>query len=242
MNSTVIQLTRHSLLGRRRVFALLGLPAVLLALAILIRSLLGVDSDLAVDLMGAFALGTLMPLLGLIAGTGAIGPEIDDGSILYILSKPLRRSTIVLSKLLVAIATVFMLGVVPVFATGVILGSEVHPIAISYAVGALIAGVAYCALFLLLAIVTRNAVVIGLMYALVWESVVGQIVPGAQALSIQQWSLAIAERVAGEQAIYLGIESTVELRTAIILLVAVIVGCTWLATRRLRTLRLSEEG
>ena len=42
-----------------------------------------------------FALGTLVPLLGLIAGTGAIGPEIDDGSIVYLLAKPVLRRHIV---------------------------------------------------------------------------------------------------------------------------------------------------
>ena len=40
-----------------------------------------------------------MPLLGLIAGTGAIGPEIDEGSIVYLLAKPLNRYSIVVTKL-----------------------------------------------------------------------------------------------------------------------------------------------
>ncbi len=37
---------------------------------------------------------------------------------------------------------------------------------------------------------SRNAVVIGLLYALIWESLVGTFVPGAQTLSVQQWALA----------------------------------------------------
>ncbi len=41
-----------------------------------------------------------------------------------------------------------------------------------YAVGAAVAGAAYCAVFLLLAVVTRNAVVVGLVYALLWETTV----------------------------------------------------------------------
>ena len=51
---------------------------------------------------------------------------------------------------------------------------------------------------MLLAIVTRNAVVIGLIYVLIWESLVGNFVPGAQVLSIQQWGLAITEKVVDE--------------------------------------------
>ena len=95
-------------------------------------------------------------------------------------------------------------------------------------------------LFLLLAVVTRNAVVIGLIYALVWESLVGQLVPGAQALSIQQWALAITAEALGPDATTLGIDSAVDLPTAVLLLVVVLVGGTWYATRRLRTIRLGE--
>ncbi len=48
-----------------------------------VRRALGADEALAVDLLGGFAPGTLVPLLGLVAGTGA---EIDDGSIVRLLS------------------------------------------------------------------------------------------------------------------------------------------------------------
>ena len=50
----------------------------------------------------------------------------------------------------------------------------------------------YAALFLLLGVLTRHAVVIGLVYALLWESLVGNFVPGAKVLSVQQWGLSIA--------------------------------------------------
>ena len=52
-----------------------------------------------------------MPLLSLIAGTGSIGPEIDDGSIVYLLAKPLNRYSIVVTKLAVAIGVVIVFGV-----------------------------------------------------------------------------------------------------------------------------------
>ena len=100
---------------------------------------------------------------------------------------------------------------------------------------------AYCALFLLLAVVTRNAVVIGLLYALIWESLIGQFVPGAQVLSIQQWGLALTERLVGSRAAGLGITSAADLGVALPLLIIVVVGCTWYAGQRLRSLRLSEE-
>ena len=141
-----------------------------------------------------------MPLLGLIAGTGAIGPEIDDGSIVYLLAKPLSRLSIVLTKVVVAVAVITVFGAVTVLLAGLVLSGTSDNLAVGYAVGALVAGIAYGTLFLLLAVVTRHAVVVGLLYALIWETLVGSFVPGAQTLSIQQWALAITEKVVGSDA------------------------------------------
>jgi len=237
----VVRLTARSLLGRRRLLVLLALPAVLLALCIAIRLLAGSDEKLAVGLLSTFALGTVVPLLALIAGTGAIGPEIDDGSIVYLLSKPLSRPAIVHSKLAVASATVVALAAVPTLVAGLVLTGTADRVALGFAVAAAVAGVTYCALFLLLAVVTRNAVVIGLLYALIWETVVGGFIPGAQALSVQQWSLTLAERIVGDRAEPLGLTAAVSLGTGVPLLAVLLVASTWFAGRRLRTLRISES-
>ena len=249
MNATVAALTSRSLLGRNRTLVLLLLPLALLALCTLARVLASLDSDiqrdlngsLAPDLLGAFGIAILMPLLTLIAGTGSIGPEIDDGSIVYLLAKPLNRYSIVVTKLVVAIGVVIAFGVVPIAVAGVVLTGEVGGVTIGFTVGALAAGVAYSAVFLLLAVVTRNAVVVGLIYALIWESLVGGLVPGAQTLSIQQWSLAVVQHVLGESAGRLDVEAAVGFGTALILLIVVSVAATGYAGRRLQSLRLNDD-
>jgi len=249
MNPTVAALTRRTLLSRNRTLVLLLLPLALLALCALARVLAAydpmvareLDRALAPELLGAFGIAVLMPLLGLIAGTGAIGPEIDEGSIVYLLAKPINRHTIVLTKLAVAVGVVVAFGVLPVAVAGVVLTGELGTVTVGYAVGALVAGVAYAAVFLLLAVVTRNAVVVGLLYALVWESLVGGLVPGAQALSVQQWSLAVTERMLGDSARRLGLDAAVDLSTGVVLLAVVSVAATVYAGRRLQTLRLNDE-
>jgi len=122
MNATVATLTRRSLLGRKRTLVLMLLPLALLGLCTLARVLAGLDVDierelettLAPNFLTAFGIAILMPLLGLIAGTGSIGPEIDEGSIVYLLAKPVSRYSIVVTKLVVAIGVVVVFGVVPV--------------------------------------------------------------------------------------------------------------------------------
>ena len=242
MNSTVAMLTVRTLLGRRRAWLLLALPGVLVLLSVVVR--LTVDeadrTDVAVGLLGAFGIATVLPLLSLIAGTGAIGGEIDDGSIVYLLAKPLRRDVIVVTKLLVAVGVVAVLGALPMTFSGLVLVGGDDRLAVGFGLEALLAGAAYCALFVLLSVLTRNAVVIGLVYALVWESLVGSVVPGAQALSIQQWSVGLNRIVVGSPADSLGLTSAVRPAVGIPLLVALIVGCAWFAGQRLRSLRLTS--
>ena len=248
-DATVARLTARSVLGRRRALVLALLPLALLALCGLARLLAALDSDvgsdltgpLAVDLLAGFGLGVLMPLLGLIAGTGVIGPEIDEGSIVYLLAKPIDRFTIVLTKLAVAVSVVLALGVLPVAVAGIVLTGEVGEVTVAFTVGALTGGITYCALFLLLAVVTRHAVVVGLIYALVWESVVGQFVPGVRNLSAQQWSLGTVVGSLGDDADRLGVTAAVAPTTGAVLLAVVTVASTVYAGLRLRRLRLAAE-
>ncbi len=249
MNPTVARLTSRSLLGRKRTVLLSLLPLALLSLCTLARVLGSMDDDIAgqlqgslsSDLLATFGIAIMMPLLGLIAGTGAIGPEIDEGSIVYLLAKPLNRYGIVVTKLAVAIGVVVLFGALPVLVAGVVLTGEVGQIAVAYAAGALAAGVAYAALFLMLAVITRNAVVVGLIYALIWESLVGGLVPGAQALSVQQWALAVVTEILGYEATLVGLEAAVSFTTGMIGLVVVTLGATVYAGRRLQTLRLHDD-
>lgn len=237
-NQTVARLTYKALLGRRRALLLCALPLLLLIVAGAVRGLTGADDQVTTQLLGGFAMATMVPLIGVIAGTGAIGPEIDDGSVVYLLAKPLKRSSIIVTKLLVAIGVTVTFSAVPTLLAGYILNGNSQQIAVAYAVAAAIASVAYSALFLLLGTVSRHAVVIGLVYALIWEALFGSMVPGARALSVQQWALALAQKVADSGA---GISSEVGVTTGVTLLVVATLGGTWYASRKLRTLTLAGE-
>ncbi|MEU5210983.1 ABC transporter permease subunit [Streptomyces sp. NPDC020742] len=234
---TVARLTYRGLLGRRRALILFALPAFLVVIAVAVRVLAGADDSTAGSILGGFALGTMVPLIGVIAGTGAIGPEIDDGSVVYLLAKPVSRLTIVLTKLLVAIGVTVAFSAVPVLLAGFLLNGNSQQIAVGYAVAAAVASIAYSALFLLFGTISRHAVVFGLVYALVWESLFGNLVPGARTLSIQQWALSIGQHAAAEGAI----TSAVGLPLAVVLLVVLTVGATWYTGRRLKALTLAGE-
>ncbi|MET8618322.1 ABC transporter permease [Streptomyces albidoflavus] len=234
---TVARLTYRALLGRRRALILFVLPALLLVIAAAVRLLTGADDSTAEAVLGGFSLAVMVPIIGVVAGTGAIAPEIDDGSVVYLLAKPIKRPTIILTKLFVAIGVTMAFSAIPTLLAGFILNGNGGQLAVAYTVAALVASIAYAALFLLLGTVTRHAVVFGLVYALIWEGLFASLISGARTLSVQQWALAVAEKVTGGEAV----TSDVALPTAVILLVAATVLATWYAEQKLRSLTVAGE-
>lgn len=239
MNPVVVQLTVRGLLGRRRSLLLIVLPVLLLGLAVLTRVASHADPSSSSNLVGDFAMGTLLPLMCLLIGTGVIGPEIDDGSIVYLLAKPVPRRTILLSKLAVALVTTVLFAVLPIAASAAIAGDEGLKLTGAYGLAALLAGLAYTTIFVALSVLTRNAVIVGLLYALLWEGVLGGYVPGVRDVSVRQWALAPAEHLLGADAATWGVTSAVTVPVGITLLVVVTLGAGWLAIGRLKTLRLA---
>ncbi|MDX6282450.1 MAG: type transport system permease protein [Kribbellaceae bacterium] len=235
MNLTIARLTMATLFGHRRGLLLFILPGVLLALCVLLALTLDDSADFSISLLQLFGLAVIVPLVSLIAATGALSSEIDDGSIVYLLSKPIKRSTIILTKALVAIAVILVLGALPMFAAGLILDVHDPQTAVAFGIGSLVAGIAYTGIFLALSVISGNAVTIGLIYALLWEGVMGQYVDGAKTLSIQQWSLAVINKLTDHP----DVDSAVKLPIAVILLLAVVIIGLSVAVARLRSLILS---
>jgi ABC-2 type transport system permease protein len=235
MNMTIARLTMATLFGHRRGLLLFILPGVLLALCVLLALTLDNSADFSVALLQLFGLAVIVPLVSLIAATGALSSEIDDGSIVYLLSKPIKRSTIILTKAMVAIAVIFVLGALPMFVAGLVLDVHDPQTAVAFGIGSLVAGIAYTGIFIALSVMSGNAVTIGLIYALLWEGVMGQYVDGAKTLSVQQWSLAVINKLTDHP----DVDSAVKLPIATILLLAVIIIGLTLAIARLRSLILS---
>jgi ABC-2 type transport system permease protein len=235
MNGTIALITFRAMLGRRRVLLLFVLPLMLLGMAAMLRLTNENDLESSAIVLRAFGLATVLALLALIAGTGVIGPEIDDGQLMYVLTKPIPRSVITNTKLVVAIVLVVIFAVVPILMAGMVMAGTTAGLAFAFTVGALVAGVAYTTVFMALAVVTRQAVTIGLLYALVWEGLLGNFAPGARAVSIQQWALSVTDALTSASTV----ESTVRLPVAIGLLAAVTALGAFLAGNRLRTVSIA---
>ncbi|QIM19870.1 ABC transporter permease [Phycicoccus sp. HDW14] len=119
MNRTLFRLSVQAVAGRRRGLVLLVIPLALLVLALVVRGL--TDGDTGLDATVGLGLSLALPLVALLASTAVLGPEVDDGSIVYLLSKPVSRYVIGVSKYAAAWLATMLLGALPLAGVGLVL-------------------------------------------------------------------------------------------------------------------------
>lgn len=242
MNAVIAGITLRQLLSRRRTLLLLLLGGVLVLVALVFR-LAGEEAralPFTSGLLANLGVGTLMPLVALLFGTGAIGAEIEDGTAVFLLAKPLSRRTVVLTKLAVAATCSAALTCGPMLLAGLIsAGGLGDGLVIGLVVAAAIGSLLYCAVFVALSLVTGRALVFGLAYVLIWEGLLSGLFAGTRTFSIRQQTLAFADAIGDiPEAI---LDAPLDLTTAVVVAAAVLVGATLLAIRRLGAFEISGE-
>ncbi len=242
LNRVIAGITLRQLLSRRRTILLLLLGGVLVLVAFIVR-LAGDPSQtqrVTALLLADVGVGTLMPLVALLFGTGTIGSELDDGTAVYLLAKPVRRSTILLTKLAVACGCSILLTCVPILLAGLIgAGGLGDGLVLGFVAAAAIGSVLYCAIFTALSLVTGRALVFGLGYVLIWEGVLAGLFAGTRTFSVRQITLAFADLFAGVPPETF--EAKLDLATAAVMAVLVLATGTAIGIRRLSYLEIAGE-
>ncbi|TDC01242.1 ABC transporter permease [Micromonospora fluostatini] len=233
--STVSSITARGLFGRRRFLLLIPLPLLVVVLAVVSRVLKVDPGQWGPPILVGLGLAVVLPVVALIVGTGVLGAEIDDGTVVHILTKPLPRWQIVLPKLAVATGVTAVTVAVPLYVAAVLAHSV--RLGLGLVVAAALGALAYSALFLALSLVTRRPVLLGLVYVLIWEGLLGNLVTGTRVLSIQQWVIALADRLAPTDLL----ATTVSVPVAAVMTALVSVGFTVLAVDRLRSFSVAGE-
>jgi ABC-2 type transport system permease protein len=177
------------LAGRR----LLIVPLVALPLVLPAVFAAGADTDpttFMLDLFRQFVLPVLLPVVSLVLSTSAFGAELRDGTATNILLKPLPRPAILGAKYLAAVlATLLVLLPATVAAHLIVAGGlGSTDLLVGMVLAGLVGALAYCALGLLLSLMMARAVLVGLVYALLWEGAVVSVAPSASSLSIRGYT------------------------------------------------------
>jgi ABC-2 type transport system permease protein len=234
---TVASITLRATMGRRRALVFALPPLILVLVTALLKVAAAERSDWPSLILGGFGLAVVLPLTALIIGTSVLGAEIDDGSVVHLLATPVPRSTVIVSKFAVATGLTMLFAAVPELVAGLIATGGLTKLAVGVFAGALAGSVIYNALFLMISVLTTRAIAVGLLYLLVWESLLSNVVSGVRVLSAEQYSLGIANSIArdGNLNAHLGVA------TAVIMGVVVTVAALALSVRRLSAFSLKGD-
>ncbi len=241
LNPVIASITVRQLLSRRRTLLLVLLGAILLVVALVKRlSGTGPDPNFTAHLLSDMGIAVLMPLVALIFGTGAIGAELDEGTAIYILAKPIARTSVLVTKLVVAIGCSILLTSVPLLLGGLLAGGDGSlGLSLGFAAAGAIGSAIYCAVFVALSLVTGRAFIFGLAYVLVWEGFLAGLFAGTRTLSVREQSLAFAQAIANPPSGVFSAE--LPIGTAIVVAVVVSVIALVIADRRMRRVEIAGE-
>ena len=149
MSRVIFMLTLRQLAGQKRTLLMLLFAALPIAIAVIYR--LAADETDRVDfvangLLSGLVVAIVLPLTALIFGTAALGAEIEDGTAVYLLAKPIPRWRIVLPKVLAAwLATAVLVFVAAAVSGGIaIAGEPGGSLVPAFAIAVLAGSLVYC--------------------------------------------------------------------------------------------------
>jgi ABC-2 type transport system permease protein len=190
--------------------------------------------EFAIGLFRELIVPTLLPIVVLLPATAAFGNELEDGTLPYLLMKPVSRLRLVLGKytavLLVTVPALLVgLGVMTVIAAQGPDAADLGRVLVAMAGGAAAAAMLLGAVFLLVSLVIPRALLAGMIYIFAWESLLGRFLPGVQAISSREYALRVFDGILDD-------DLPLALNAAFTMLVVAAV-CLLLAIWRLRSVQ-----
>lgn len=224
-----------------RVAALFAAVPVLFALIHLFGSITADGTGYLAGLFLNLLAPTVIPLATLILATNVLGNEVADRTLPYLTLKPIGRWRIVVEKFagaMLILALVFAVGLLITW--GIVAASDdtVDAMLLPAMLAATLAGIlGYGALFLLVSLVIPRALIVGVIYVLLWESTLARFIPGIRYLAVRHYEQSIFVRILDVGTVTL--PDAMRLGSAIIVILALVVVTLALATLRLRTMNLN---
>jgi ABC-2 type transport system permease protein len=239
MIDTILRLTLRSLLSRRRSILMLLLAVSPVLIAVLVR-VAGRPVDpvrIELNVLDGLIVRTVLPLVALVLGTGAMGSELEDGTAVYLLAKPIPRWKITAAKLLAAGGLTAILVSPAALVTGLLIAGDQGGgggVAVAYALAAVVGSFLYTGVFLAASVATGRALIIGLVYTLLWEGLLAGLFAGSRAFSIREYTIGIAGMISPARIRPPLDPVTTIAGSIVVLVVAVLLATRWLSTFQVR--------
>src|ERR671920_134306 len=192
-------------------------------------------NEFAVDLFRELIVPTLLPIVVLLPATAAFGNELEDGTLPYLLMKPVSRLRLVFGKyaavLLVTVPALLVGLTVTMLIAAQAPGAEDPGHILLAMAGASAAAAALLgAVFLLVSLIVPRALLAGMIYIFAWESLLGRFLPGVRAISSREHALRVFDGILTD-------DFPAAAKAALTMLVVAVV-CLLLAVWRLRSIEI----
>lgn len=197
MNSTLYGFSLRGILLRGRTAGFAVLPLVVAAVVVAVIAITSVPNRYGVQntFTGNLLTGLVVPIVALVLGIGAFGDERDARTLPLLRAVARPRWHTVLARFAAAwTATVVV--VAPAAIACAVLGISVNTPTGDVVAGVVLATVltsgAYCAVFVLLSLLTRRGLLAGLAYVVLWETFLAGLAPALRGLSIGSYGRRVA--------------------------------------------------
>ncbi len=244
INSAIAGLTWRQSLAIRRWIIVVVLAALPVIMALVTRIYSGNDEPIGMitDILQNLSVVVVIPVIALTLASSGFGAEVDDGTVVYLITKPISRVEVVITKLLVTSAICIGATVLSTLAAGLIglQHLDTTRLVVGFTVAAALGSFLYTAIFLALGLITRRGMLVGLIYLVVWEGTISQLFPGTRSLSVRQYMLVVTDAISTvDPMLHLG-----KIPTATAYQMSVIVGvlAVALCIHRLRTFEVGQSG
>ena len=238
----ILGLTLRQFIGGKsiRIVFLFSLVPAIFSLIFMLDSGNSTAREFFAGIFQEFIAPTLLPIATLILATNALGNEVEDRTMVYLVLKPISRSRIVLEKFAaVALTATLLLWEGTLLAYLLAMRGDAGDnidqlLAICFA--QMVGVLGYGALFMAISLIVPRALLAGLIYTLLWESLFGRFIAGIRLISVRHYVQSIYIQLVDNPAIEL--DEAMRLVPALIVIALLVIVALAVATWRLRTMNL----
>lgn len=200
---TLYTLTLRQHLHGKRWMVMAGLFLLSAGLVILIRATSNVVPSVELEFIIAFMFipQAILPLLALVYASGIVRDEQEEQTMTYLLIRPIPKLALYLVKLLATLTTTVFLAVAMTVLLYVTIYAGTHADVSDVALRCLkaagihsLAVVAYCCLFGFISLLTNRALIVGVLYAGLFEGLIANLPFNIRLVTVIYYTRLIAYR------------------------------------------------
>ena len=192
----IYRLLLRTQVNRGRVLALLAIGAVGIVVAVAIGSTASFEPvERGARFVNAFGLSLLVPVSALVFAAASLGDLDEDGTLVYLWLRPVRRSRIVVAAAASSLTVAWPLVVVPLAVAAWATGGGAE-LVVGTIVASTLALSAYIGLFCALGLRVRRSLVWGLLYIFIWEGFIATANDTAARLAVRTYARSALNEIA----------------------------------------------